>query len=79
MRKRIVVLATAAALGVGACDSAPTISAEGVSGSRDGGVIFGSGNRSGSDSTNASATSNGENADATTEESRGGVVLGSGN
>jgi hypothetical protein len=78
MKKRIV-LATAALLGMAACDSAPTISADGTTGSLDGGVIFGSGNRSGSDSTSAAAASNGENADATTEEGRGGVVFGSGN
>jgi hypothetical protein len=76
MRKRVVaVLATVVLAG---CEGAPTISADGVGESRDGGVIFGSGNRSDSTGT-STTTSAGENTSATTEDGRGGVILGSGN
>ena len=73
MTKRI-----AAVLGVlvlAGCEAAPTISAEGVGESQDGGVIFGSGNRAGSDSTGTNNTTT-----TSTEDGRGGgVIFGSGN
>lgn len=76
MKKRIVAVAAVALLG--GCESAPTISAEPSVPSLDGGVIFGSGHRSGSDSTGTSATST-TSENATTQEERGGVILGSRN
>lgn len=76
MTKRIVAVAAVALLA--GCDSAPTITAEASVPSLDGGVIFGSGHRSGSDSTSITSTT-GENEDATTQTERGGVIFGSGN
>lgn len=66
----VVMLTTLSVVG---CDSSPTIPAEAARPFHDGGVIFGSGHRSYSDSTNAGTQSN----DATTQE-RGGVIFGSG-
>lgn len=79
MRKRIV--AVLALVVLAGCEATPTISVEGVGGLQDGGVIFGSGNRAGSDSTGTSTTSaTGENTGATTsDDGRGGVIFGSGN
>lgn len=79
MRKPIV--AVLALMALAGCDAAPTISVEGIDGSQDGGVIFGSGNRAGSDSTTiTTTTATGENTDATTSnDGRGGVIFGSGN
>jgi hypothetical protein len=71
MKKRVA--AVLAVVVLAGCEAAPTISAEGVGESRDGGVILGSGNRAGSDSTvtNTNTTS--------TDDGRGGVIFGSGN
>ena len=79
MKKRVAAVLVLVALA--GCEATPTISADGVHGSRDGGVIFGSGNRSGSDSTSTTTTtSTGENTGATTsDDGRGGVIFGSGN
>ena len=77
MKKRVA--AVLVLVGMAGCEATPTISADGVRGSQDGGVIFGSGNRSGSDST-STTTSTGENTGATTsDDGRGGVIFGSGN
>jgi hypothetical protein len=79
MTKRIMAVMAIALLA--GCDSAPTISAGAAGPLHDGGVVFGSGHRSGSgsDTTGTSTTSaTGENENATTQEERGGVVFGSG-
>lgn len=66
----------AAVLGMGllaGCEAAgPTISAEAAGPALDGGVMFGSGHRSGSDSTTTQS-------DAATQATSGGVMFGSGN
>jgi hypothetical protein len=78
MKKRVAAVLVLVC--VAGCEGTPTISADGVRGSQDGGVIFGSGNRSGSDSTGTTTTSTGENTGATTsDDGRGGVIFGSGN
>lgn len=68
----------AAVLGLGllaGCSvESPTASAEAGAASLNGGVMFGSGHRSDSDST---STGN-ENSNATTQDASGGVMFGSG-
>lgn len=77
MKKRIAAVLSVVLLA--GCEAAPTINASGAGESRDGGVIFGSGNRAGSDSTGTTTTSaTGENTNATTGDGRGGLILGSG-
>lgn len=75
MKARLAVLLIVTVLGVGACVNQPTTpSATGANALFDGGLGFGSGNRTGQDSTtqtNATASSG--------SNSRGGLGLGSGN
>lgn len=73
MNKRFaVVLGLGLLAGCGV--ESPTASAEAGDASLNGGVMFGSGHRSDSDSTAAAD----ENNDATTQEASGGVMFGSG-
>lgn len=62
------------ALMLAGCGTHPTISAEAAAPAQDGGVMFGSGHRSGTDSDSTSTGQN-DNAPVQTE---GGVIFGSG-
>jgi len=73
MKQLIAAAVVAVTLALAGCESSPTITAEVAGPLHDGGVIFGSGHRSSSDSTSTSTQST----DATTQE-RGGVIFGSG-